>query len=363
MSFWREHMPKGMRLRSTIRASSFAHPERRFSLADFGVSAERELENPLPLEDFLEYASWYRDRASPTVDGRLVASLHGSNGGFEVTLEDGEAIGTRKVIVAAGIAPFAHRPPVFRDVPNSFASHSLEHNDLSTFTSQRVLVVGGGQSALESAALLHEGGADVEVLLRSPRVRWLDPPPGDLRRLQRLVHDLQYPPTEVGPRGFNWFAAAPDLYRATPKRLQRPIGRRCIAPAGADWLRARLADVNLTVGRRITSVATNGRVRVELDDGSVRKADHVLLATGYRVDVRRYPFLADEVLAGLRLRGGYPELSAGLEASVPGLHFLGAPAAASFGPIMRFVCGTWYAAGAVTAKLLGRRRPPRMLSW
>jgi len=34
---------------------------------------------------------------------------------------------------------------------------------------------------------------------------------------------------------------------------------------------------------------------------------------------------------------------------VPGLHFLGAPAALSYGPLMRFVAGTGYASAALAA--------------
>jgi hypothetical protein len=41
---------------------------------------------------------------------------------------------------------------------------------------------------------------------------------------------------------------------------------------------------------------------------------------------------------------GYPILDKGFESTVPGLHFLGAPAAWSFGPLMRFVAGTEFAA-------------------
>ncbi len=37
-----------------------------------------------------------------------------------------------------------------------------------------------------------------------------------------------------------------------------------------------------------------------------------------------------------------------MESSVPGLHFLGAPAARSFGPLMRFVAGGWYGAESLT---------------
>ena len=47
-------------------------------------------------------------------------------------------------------------------------------------------------------------------------------------------------------------------------------------------------------------------------------------------------------------------LKPGLESSVPGLHFVGAPAAWSFGPIMRFVSGGWYASRAVVDTVTGR---------
>ena len=52
---------------------------------------------------------------------------------------------------------------------------------------------------------------------------------------------------------------------------------------------------------------------------------------------------------------GYPVLGPGLETTVPGLHVVGAPAAWSFGPIMRFVSGGWFASRAVAGRIAGRR--------
>jgi hypothetical protein len=101
-------------------------------------------------------------------------------------------------------------------------------------------------------------------------------------------------------------------------------------------------------------------VVLKLDDGSVRRANHVLLATGYRVDVSRHTFLAPDVLLKLQVVDGYPELGKGLESSVPGLHFIGAPAARSFGPVNRFVAGTSFAAPALTWAIVdARSRPTR----
>jgi hypothetical protein len=119
---------------------------------------------------------------------------------------------------------------------------------------------------------------------------------------------------------------------------------RSLRPAGARWLPARLANVPIRLNASVVETAAgNGQVVVTFEDHSVSKVDHVLLGTGYRVDVRKYPFLAPELADELELAGGYPVLRRGFESSVDGLYFLGAPAAWSFGPLMRFVAGTGFA--------------------
>jgi hypothetical protein len=144
-----------------------------------------------------------------------------------------------------------------------------------------------------------------------------------------------------------------------PVRARSLITQRALRPRGADWLRSRLEDVEITLGRRAVSASgDNGGIEVMLDDGAERVVDHVLLGTGYRVDVSSYRFLSRSLVAQLQLRDGYPILGPGLESTVPGLHFVGAPAAYSFGPIMRFVVGTWYAAPAVAAGVAGGRHRP-----
>jgi hypothetical protein len=121
------------------------------------------------------------------------------------------------------------------------------------------------------------------------------------------------------------------------------MARRAIRPAGAKWLQTRLVDVPITTGRTVRAARNGNGVEVELDDGTTRHGDHVILGTGYRVDVRGYGFLDEQLVSEITAIDGYPVLGRGLESSVLGLHFLGAPAAWSFGPLMRFVSGTWWA--------------------
>jgi len=259
--------------------------------------------------------------------------------------------------MAAGLAPFGRRPEPFRSLPQALVSHSADVRDLSRFAGRKVLVVGGGQSALESAALLHEAGADVEVAIRARDIVWL--PPEDAPRQPGIRSRLPLPPTDVGGFATGWTAALPDVFRIVPKSLKPVVSYRCIRPAGSDWLRPRLEGVPL--GMEAVAVGaqpSNGSVSVNLADGSARVFDHVLLATGYEIDVRSYPFLSPELAAQIDVEGGYPRLRAGFESSVPGLHFLGAPAAITFGPIMRFVVGTWYAAPSLTRRVLGRWQRP-----
>src|SRR5260370_7311273 len=89
------------------------------------------------------------------------------------------------------------------------------------------------------------------------------------------------------------------------------------------------------------------RIRVQLDDGSLRTIDHVFLGTGYKVDVSKYEFLDPKLAQSISRFQGFPRLSESFETSVPGLYFLGAPAIWSFGPRMQFVVGPHYASRAL----------------
>lgn len=346
MDFWEEHMPKGMFLRSGRDASHIADPHSALTLDEFERSRGKRVARPTPLADFVDYGRWYQSRAVPDLDGRRVERVAMSAHGFQVTCEEGEPIEARRVVVAAGISRFAQRPPGLESLPADLCSHSSEQAEPARFARSRVLVVGGGQSAIECAVLMHEAGADVEVVLRARALLWL----GRSHRLGPL-RGVLFPRTDVGPAFLGHVAGRPPIFRRLPTVWQRGLAQRSIAPAAAGWLRARARGLTITAGRAVVSATLSaGRVRVRLSDGSDRQVDHLLLATGYRVDVARYAFLAP-LLASLQVTDGYPALDGGFASSIPGLYFLGAPAARAFGPVVRFVSGTDFAARALVRSI------------
>jgi cation diffusion facilitator CzcD-associated flavoprotein CzcO len=358
MSFWEQNMPPGMLLRSNWTATQIAGPDDSVTLEAFQRATGKLFSMPVPLNCFVQYGRWYQEQVVPDVDKRQVARVDPDTGGFRLGLSDGDTLQSRRVIIAAGIGPFAWKPPEFKVLPSALVSHTSEHCDLNKFAGKTVLIIGGGQSALESAALIHESKGAVEVFARTRVIHWLQ---GFASRtlhhgLGPLVRRALYAPTDVGPAGLSQLLARPDLLKRMPRFLQDRLRKRAVRPAGARWLIDRLKLVPLHLGRSIVSVQVAGdKVKVRFDDGAVRLVNHVLLGTGYKIDISKYDFLSPTLIDSIRRANGYPELGTGLETSVKGLHIVGAPAARSFGPVMQFVSGTHYASRALLRSIGSNR--------
>jgi len=346
MSFWEKQMPAGMCLRSNWDASHIADPKRELTLDAYCRENGNHVGKPIPIDRFIDYGRWFQRKAAPTVERRTVVEIVPDGKGFKIRLEDGEQFGSCRVIVATGISSFTSTPTEFSAIPSALASHTSEHSDLRKFRGQRVAIIGGGQSALESAALLKESGTEAEVIVRQPNLNWV----GLHAKLHRLglISSILYSNRDVGPAGISRLVAAPHLFRRFPREFQQRAAYRAIRPAGAGWLQPRLANVAISLGRRVISATEEcGQLRLRLDDRTERVVDHALLATGFRVDISRYTFLTPSLLRELRTVNGYPVLKRGLESSIPGLYFVGKPAAWSFGPLLGFVSGAEFASTEV----------------
>ncbi len=355
MEFWAEKMPEGMLLRSPRIASNISDPDSAFTLDAYEEASGTEPAAPVPLKTFVEYGRWFRHQLGSDLDKRTVWKVDREENGFRLVLVDGEVLRCGRVVVAAGIGPFCRKPAEFSNLSPELASHCYEGRKLKEFSGKRVAVIGAGQSALESAALLHEAGADVEVIAKVPELRWI----GMHGWLHHLgpISKMLYSRHDVGPLGISRLVAAPNLVNRIPLTLRDKIRKRAVRPAGSRWLPERLTDVKITAGSSVWSAAElDAEVSLKLDDGSERRVDHVLLGTGYDVDINRYDFLSSELLKNVRRLDGYPRLTAGFRSSVPGLHFIGATAARSFGPLMYFVAGTEFTSRQL-ASHISKRQP------
>ena len=212
------------------------------------------------------------------------------------------------------------------------------------------MVIGAGQSALESAAILHEAKAQVEVIARQSHLKWI----GQHAWLHHMgpISSMLYSSHDIGPLGISRLVAYPKLVSYVPLKLRDRIRTRAVRPAGSRWLPDRLAAVKITTGCAVSEATTVGdEVALKLNDGSERRVDHVLLGTGYRVDISKYDFLPQELTQDIEQLDGYPKLAGGFRSSVPGLHFIGATAARSFGPLLYFVAGTEFASRELMSQL------------
>lgn len=352
MSFW-QSMPNGMSLRSNMSATNMIEPKGPLSLVSYMAEKGERFGHPVSLRRFVEYGLWVQRKAVPDLDTRRVARVDRAEGVFVLDLDDSERVTARRVVVACGIAPFERIPPGFDHLPAEMVSHTGHHDDLMSFAGKRVAVVGAGQSAFESAVLMSERGADVEVIARAQEVVWLRSwsPIHFMGPLGRIA----YAPTDVGPLWYSRLVATPALFTRLPRETQDRIAFRSIRPACSYFVKVRVDGIKLTAATHVTRARemTNG-LRLWLSDGSTRDVDHLMFGTGYKVDVERYPFLGQGIRQTMRVLDGYPVLRRGLETSIDGLYMMGAPASRNFGPTMRFVSGSWYGGQRVAQAIAAR---------
>jgi thioredoxin reductase len=358
MDTWLRHMPIGMCLKSDGFASDLYDPDSAFTLKKF--CAERgipyaDMGLPVKLETFNAYGLAFKDRMVPESENKLVIGIEQTSDGFRLQLDNGETCFARHVVLAVGVTHFEYIPENLAHLPAQFLSHSARHRDLAPFNGRHVVVVGGGASALDIAALMHEAGANIELVARRPELKFHSKPTGKPRSWWKK---LRHPDSGLGPgMRSRFFADAPWAFRYLPENLRVELVKRTLGPSGGYFIR------DLVVGKlplhlgctieqaEIQSNAVHLHLRAQ--DGSTKEivTDHVIAATGYKVNPERLRFLSDELRSAIRTAGGAPILSRGFESSVPGLYFSGLASANSFGPVMRFAFGAGFASRRIAEAL------------
>jgi thioredoxin reductase len=361
MDTWRAHMPLGLFLKSEPYGSVISSPKRGFDIATYasgyGFDDYVDRVGPLSLERFLGYADWFTGQLVPDIRDITVTSVTPFGSGFKVEFAEQSPVFARRVIIATGLLPYQKVPAELSGLPAELMTHSTVHARLDQFGGTRVAVIGAGQSALQTAALLHESGAEVQVIARRERIRWEAAIPAEIG----LIDHVRRPPTKLCE---GWACVAygsPDAFRMLPDRLRVDKALTTFGPSGAWWLRDRVEGViDVLTSHGLKSAEPRGSgVRLHLDGARPTvEADHVIAGTGFRIDVKRLPFLTEPVAAALETRAGCPLVNRAGESTVPGLYFAGAHTMVSLGPGVRFIAGTHHTAARLArsvARCLHRR--------
>ncbi len=353
METWRTRMPPYMFLRSDWEETSLAAPGNLGSIDRWARVTGEEREEPIPLQKFLRYAEWFRKTFAPEGDPSDVAALERDGDGYRLTTAAGAELAARQVVVAVGAVPFAYAPPPLGEAVGDGVAFATSLQDYEPYRDRRVVVVGGGQGGLESASLAARAGADVELVVRSS-LRWFaDREPHKPRgRLRQRLYRIAYPVVGYGPPPLNRLALHPDAFAALPQGARRRVAARILRAGGSPWLREEVErDVHVTEGVAVEGIEQNGGVRLRLSDGTVREADAVILAAGFRFSVERLAFLSEALRKRIALDEGRPVLDRWFRSTERGLLFVGFAAEHRFGPVARFIPGTRFTANRVRESL------------
>lgn len=359
MDTWRAHMPIGMNLKSEPYASDISAPKAGYDVRSYsrqhGLDYVERI-GPLTLERFLGYADWFTEQLVPDVADVTVTEVGQVNGGYRVSFAEDEPVSARQVVVATGVLPYAHVPAELADLPADLVTHTRDHRDLGRFQGRKVAVLGAGQSAMETAALLHENGAEVKLVVRGKTINFVQRNPDQLSGLGRI----RRPVTKLCEGWHCAFWNTPTAFRRLPEDMRITKARTVLGPSGSWWLKDRIEGV--------VEVLTSHRVREAVPEGSgvqlrfdnpqqpAIDVDHVIAGTGFRIDLARLAFLPEQLRVQIATINGFPVVSRNGESSVAGLYFTGAPTAISLGPSSRFMAGTHNLAGRLVQSVARRAK-------
>jgi cation diffusion facilitator CzcD-associated flavoprotein CzcO len=355
MHSWREHMPIGMMLKSDGFASNLYEPKSHFTLKQYCTENNvpyTDDQTPVHVETFCDYGVEFRNRYVPELEEKFVSNLERNAEGFVLTLDNGEVVRAKRVVLCVGITHFGYIPENLAHLPEEFVTHSYAHHDLSQFKNRSVAVIGAGASSIGLAGLLWETGSKPELVARPEKLAFHSMPTGRQRSLWQRIRN---PKSGLGPGlRSRFYSDYPHLFHYLPEERRIHEVRTALGPSGHWYSRTKVEErfpQHLGVSPHSAKVeGSQVRLTMRAHDGSTRDTlvDHIIAGTGYRVDMNRLEFLSPELVSAIRTAEGSPILSSKLESSVPGLYFTGLSAAFSFGPVMRFAFGAGFAARNLT---------------
>ena len=344
MDFWITNMPEGMYLRSACDwhlDPLDVHTIENFLRTQGLTSADVE---PLSLKFYLNYAQWFQEQKRIEAIPLFVQQLDhmsSAKNPFQATMEDGHTIVARHVVIALGFKHFKNLPPDLLELlPTGRYSHTCDLVDFKDLKGKRCLIIGGRQSAFEWAALVSEAGAScVHMSYRHDSPAFAE---ADWSWVNPLVDAMVDNP--------GWFLNLSQAEKDSVNNRLWAEGRLKVE----HWLESRVMNetVKLWPNTQIVSFdeLPSAELVASLDNGHLLTVDHVILATGYKVNINQIPFLArGNLLNTMTTRNGYPVLDEHFQTNIPSLFITSMLATQDFGSFFAFTVST-----RTSAKIIGQ---------
>ena len=285
------HMPKGMMLKSDGFASNISDPDDRFTLGKFCAEREsstrtREFQfGSIPSRDtgLRSRNGWCRE-----LENKLVVSVERSSEGYRLQLERWREVQRSKRSACGRHYPLrAYVPENLAHLPAEFLSHSAPASGSRTVSWPRsVVVIGGGSSALDWAALLHEAGsATYNWWLVKAALKFHGKPTGKQRSLWERI---QRPQTGLGP-GWrsSFYANAPAAFHRLPDGLRSEIVKRTLGPSGGWFVKDRVMNhVPQLLGQTVQRAQVKDEkvhLHVRAQDGTERRFGLIMSSRGLAI--------------------------------------------------------------------------------
>lgn len=249
--------------------------------AQFGLPAWNALDK-IPRLQWADYLRWYRkvldldvrnehrvERVQPRPDGLVELDI--AHGG-EV-----QRVVARHVVLATGRdglgGPWV--PDLIKDLPRNLWTHSASGLQNDWFVGKRVAVIGGGASAMDSAATALEAGA---------------------QRVDLLVRRAELPRINKGkgagnPGMTHGYWRLPDVWKW---RIRKYLNAQQVPPPRGSTLRvSRSANARFLLNSPVIAVQENPAGGVWLDTPTARlEYDFLVFATGFRSNFELRPEFA-----------------------------------------------------------------------
>ena len=267
---------------------------------------------------------------------------------FRIISTDKQGFRSRCVILAIGADDCVYVPPEFTQWQRQYPDRVIHASQFSVSTgfaisSTKIVIVGGGLTAGTLAKSLGELGHSVALIARK----------------QLKVEQFDFPPVWLGPKALAGFASEND-FRRRYDIIQQNRGEGSITPNIMEVL-MKAPNIDLypeTCIRNIVSVKGKEQgqsLRIETTQGSIKDVSHVILATGYQFDLRRYGFLKELLRQyPIPILCGLPRLDSDLQLHpIQNLFGSGAIAQLQIGPAAGNIAGATLAYERLREKLLG----------